>query len=220
MSIWSNLTDLFKDGDDIAGEMVKKYRGTILAIKNAKQVVYARYRGCNDFHVFHDANDIELKLTHDTSCEVTIPQLDRGLYNTSKGAVYVKRNPFRQYKKGLSKDTHHITSISQYAFNSPNADLYNYFDTFAYEALLNKDNECDLDAAFEGLEKYGAVAMNRQFALALSHRTATQDPYLWMNCYPIGTVNRENRTITVLNQTFLQEILDTRYKWCPNYVVR
>lgn len=216
MNIWSNLTDLFND-NDIVNEMSKKYRNTVLALKKDKRETYATYKGFEGFHEFRDENDVALRLAVNTDCQVTIPIIQRGLYNTKTGAVFASRIPYRQYRKGLSKESIQICTLSDFAFrngafngNQP----VNRFGILIFDVLNRKDITYKLEEALQMLSKYGSVAMTRDFGIALPHTDMVGDVALWMGCYHIGAIDTKSKTIHVINTVFHQEVLDSMHTWC------
>ena len=98
--------------EDIVNEMTKKYRETWLKLDYDGKSLLAFYRYYdNGYHYFRDETGGELRLAMDTDADISIFMPRRGLYNTKVGVVFFVRNPFRQYRRGISKDSASATRL-------------------------------------------------------------------------------------------------------------
>ena len=90
------------------------------------------------------------------------------------------------------------------------------------DSLVFKVSTKELDdaIAFMDKEQYYGYALNRSFGITLNF-SSENDTYLilFYKHFIVGKVLRGKKTIIVENDIFLQEILDTKHKWCPNYGV-
>lgn len=215
MQTWQDLTDMFKTAD-ILQEMKKKYVNTYLGIKHNDSTTYVKYKGYSDSNqqIFIDKNNEILFLNLDTAFDVFIPTLTKQVVNTNKGVYYVYRNPFRQFKRGLSEETHSISKLSSAC--TPHKDtifLYrpylNEFNAFIFEVLENKNKIYSLEASLDLCDKYSSWALNKTFSLILNPKTMDSDIYLLclLDC-PVAWLNKKEKTISVFAHEFLQEILD------------
>jgi hypothetical protein len=209
MKVWQDLTDMFGEGE-VNQEMVKKYRNTILALTYNGKTFYATYKGVNGPHLFNDKEGNTISLVNDTDVAVTIPTLERGLYNTSKGAVFVTRSPYRQYRRGICEDNTYVNSLISIANHSQN----NIYSTVVFDVLESKWH--DLPTAFRVCAELGSAAITKQFAIQLHHNKEVGHA-LFYNASYIGDITKD--TITIRNKLFLQEVVDTQRYWCPNHKI-
>ena len=217
MKTWQNLTDLLFE-EDVNAEMVKKYRGTVLGILNNSTPIYATYQGVSNkgYHCFMDSNTVSLNLSKETDCTVFIPKIAKGLYNTEKDCVFVSRNPYRQYKRGLTRDSVCIEPLSAYVIGGQTS---NQFSNTIFQVLdSSKQTEVSLQEAITHLTNVPSYAINREFAVTLPHSTIQDcDASLWLHTNFIGVVR--GKIIQVINPIFTQEILDSQDSWCSDYTV-
>jgi len=113
MKQWQNLTDMFKDDDDVSDEMIKKYKNTVLGIKIPTVTVFATFVGFadNGMFLFKTKEQHTIKLSNDTEAEIFIPNPEKGLYNSPKGALFFQRHPKRQWKRGLNGENTQIFNV-------------------------------------------------------------------------------------------------------------
>jgi len=212
MKPWQNLTDLF-DTQEVNAEMVKKYRNTMLCISRSERDFYAIYKGYEaGYHCFKDEHDGELLLKPETECNVTIPTVKPGLYNTHKGVCYVTHNPYRQYRRGLCSDRLscvllHDLLLGVFCDNSYGSVIFDVLENSGYFSVTS---------ALKMAEDYGTAAINRDYAITLS--TEKSEGFdLFYRIHRVGSIDKD--TIRVDNNLFLQEIYDTKQLWCPNHEV-
>lgn len=211
MKTWQDLTDMFKP-EDVNPEMVKKYKNTYLGIRSNNGVAYGKYVGYSgDKHHFIDSNGVSLILDNDTQASVYIPTLTSGLYNTNIGVVYVSRNPFRQYRRGLCSDNVRccpLINVIQYNES-------NYFDSVMWD-IFNEVPLNNLHKAYEVLQYKPNVAVNRDFAIQRHHNKQDGHALFFKTSY-IGDFTEDK--IVVRNTVFLQEVVDSQHLWCPNHTI-
>ena len=214
MTIWQNLTDLTSN-DAVCTEMVKKFKNTFLGISNGESKIYAYFTGVEfPYYHFKDAYNSNVRLTDDTSYEIFIPTIQRGLYNcvSSKtgmetGAFYVQRNPLRQWKRGVSYENHRATELSRNIMHMPTGNQFN--DVF-YSLMSPK--YYDLFAALNRVSKFGTVAMTHEFGITLSPQN-NKDIHLVYHENIIGDI--KDGVVIIKNPIYYQEAMDTREEWCP-----
>jgi len=221
MKPWQRLTDIF-GLHQIAEEMSKKYKGTILGIDDPEdptfKTVYGYYQGINNdgnFHLLKDKQGNKIQLSIDTNFEVFIPDPQRGMYNTTKGAVLFYRKPFRQHKRGLGEGTAMIETLESTIIKNG---LNNWFETYIYDVLEGmKYRTIDLVDAFKHTDTYGSSAITRNFAMSL-HTVKPTGYNLYYENRLIGDITED--TILLGDDLFYQEIIDSKDTWCPNHKVR
>lgn len=218
---WQQLTDMFTR-DDMCTEMNKKFRNTIMCLTIDNKKHYCQYNGYKTHggkvvHLFSDEEECQITVNHDTEVEVTIPNPRRGLYNTTTGLVLFQRLPFRQHKRGLYNETASIIKINDVMAGIGLAGKNRFYDHI-FEVL---DASCQkplaLDLAKDGCDKFGSVAINREFGLTLHPKKDQDFALLYEDCY-VGEVI--DKTILVKNPIFHQEVIDSYEEWAPNYSVR
>lgn len=221
MKPWQRLTDIFGQ-HQIVEEMSKKYRGTVLGISDPEdqtfKTVYGYYYGINDtndFHILRDKEGNRMLLSVDTNFEVFIPDPPRGMYNTKNGAVLFYRKPFRQHKRGLGDGTAMIELLD----NTIHKDkTRSWFDSYIYDVLEGtKYRTIPLTEAFKHTDECGSSAITRNFAMSL-HTIKPIGYHLYYENRLIGDINED--TITLGDDLFYQEIIDSQHTWCPNHKVR
>lgn len=213
MKPWQNLTDLF-DTQEVNSEMVKKYKNTHLCINTGKAEFYAVYRGYEaGYHRFKDSFEAELLISNETDCDITIPTVKQGLYNTAHGVHYVTHNPYRQYRKGLCSDRLSCVSLRDFLLGAfPD----NNYSRVIYDVLQNQQKTLPIGDALNEASLMGMAAINQDYAITLS--TENADGFdLYYRIYRVGSIDKN--TIRVDNKLFLQEIYDTKHKWCPKHEV-
>jgi hypothetical protein len=214
MKPWQNLTDLF-EAKDVNTEMVKKYRNTHLCIDTGDKEFYAIYKGYeNGYHKFADEFGGEIQLTNTTDCNVTIPTVKSGLYNTPHGVVLLTHNPYRQYRKGLCADRINCMLLTN-LFTNTYAD--NEYSQVIFHILKNQFVRMSLKEVFIKLEFNRIVAINCDYAIAHSLVHETGFDLLYRD-FRVGSIDKD--VITVDSKLFLQEIYDTKHLWCPTHEVR
>lgn len=218
MKPWQKLTDIMGDAN-IADEMSKKYKGTVLAITDydSGRVTYAVYNGIDGEHEYHRLKDKQgypIKLSIDTQYDVWIPDPPKGMYNTKEGAVYFYRKPFRQHKRGLGEGTACVEKLGAVI----GAELsHNYFEGLIFDVLEDeKVRSVTLATAFKLAELRNSAAINRTFAICL-HPHKETGYALFYEKYMIGEIDEE--VIRLGNPAFKQEIIDTQHTWCPNHKI-
>ena len=223
MSIWSKLTDS-EDGT-VNQEMVKKYKGTWVGIKYENYpTVYGIYRGVNDegFHTIDTKKGV-VKLAQNTDADVFVPQLEAGYYETENSVCYLRRNPYRQYRRGLSTESIFVEKMGDSIYNGF-IKISNKFDTCIEEVLTHiNTKDVQLNAAIETLNAKNKLVqrLNRDFMISLNHHENTADTYsLWTGRCLVGFVDNKSRVINLVNDIFKQELADNYYSICPTYTLR
>ena len=219
MKQWQNLTDMFKDDDDVSEEMIKKYKNTILGIKTPTVTVFATFVGFadNGMFLFKTKEQHTIKLSKDTEAEIFIPNPEKGLYNSPKGALFFQRHPKRQWKRGLNGENTQIFSVHiDFIPNTMlgNGNSFNYNWPFVLEEEGTK--LLSMEEAKKQADSVGSAAINRTYGL-VAHPTEQSGYVLLHNRYQIGVV--QDNKIKIENNIFRQEVLDTQKSWCPNYEV-
>lgn len=215
MKLWQKLTDLFDNG--VAQEMNKRYKDTILCIVANDKKYYANYRGVDEtgFHIFYDKEKQKIQLAENTECDVLVPRLEAGCYNTPNGVVHVSPSPARQWKRGLTRGNTNLIQLVNTLSGMLGA---NNFEGHIYDVLdEEKQQEVTMDGALGGARTYGSYALNRNFAVMIDPKTDTDSCYLFYQCYIVGKI--DGYKISVLNDAFRQELLDNQRKLFPNYEV-
>jgi len=212
MKTWQNLTHMINDTDCIA-EMKKKFQGTVMGINvpGNDQTTYAYYTGINNLeqHVFNTREEDKITLAPNTTAEVFIPNPKVGLYNTpNNGVVSFTRLPYRQHRRGLYRDTatieNYLTRLTLWGMHT----TPNLFDTHIYDVLNDKlQKETTLEEALHIAEKNISHALNRKFYVCVSHNQKTGFSIFYHHCY-IGNINEKEKTITIFNDLFVQELVD------------
>lgn len=203
--IWNNLTDAVNRGMAI-DEMRLKYKDTVLLIKKpGGSEVLAYYRGYDDnFHYFKDEHDVDIKLRHETECEVICKFPERRLFNHGKLALEFIRLPTRQNKRGICKDTCRIYSPVRQLWS---IDAHPWTLTTVRDALFPKYPVCFEEALKELFNKnVASVALNEKFMVTLSFTNKPQQ-------YPLFYCNKligyfEGDTVYIKHPLFKQEVLD------------
>lgn len=219
MKPWQNLTH-FENPNDIANEMVKKYRNTILRIVYGERTIYAWYKGYTPegTHIFNQGvNNTapNITLTQDTDCLVEIPQFEKGYRQIDEHAYYIKRLPYRQFRKGLNSENTHINSLFWCLFYGND----NYFQDTILQMLEAPIPDANVDAGIQALQT-GAKTYALSLDFAISHNHAEVDPKsfsLFFGFDFVGFVYPETKTIKVANEIFMQEIVDNKQALCPDY---
>lgn len=201
---WSLLTDA-TDLKQIQKEMEKRYLGTYLGIKTKDSTHFALYRGSldNSFR-FTDSNGVDLILNMDTNCSVFVPKLEKGLYNSSKGAIYVYKKSDRQWLRGMSTNTYTFHPLNELLVNKP---TQNCLKSVIQEVLRN-EFYTDIHSVFATVDLLGSSAVHPLYAVALSP-FKTQEDFRYVLTYlnnPIGFVR--GNEIFIDNPAFYQEVLD------------
>lgn len=223
MNCWQLLTDM-ENFDDVSNEMIKKYKETILKVENTttKKVVYGYLLNANaDFFTIRSSKEIlEIEFNHPQDLVISIPSVQVGCYSDysyTRSLVIFNTLPHRQWKKGLCSGN----SIVINAVNNLQHTATNLFRESIMGILENPVTQT-LDQAIQDLyqNKMYGVACNRSFGITLNYNNKDENLLiLFFKQYPIGIVNKKEKHIEVKNKIFLQEILDTRKDWCPNYEV-
>lgn len=223
MESWQNLTDIIGDYQ-INQEMKKKYQNTILGIFDplgeSRNVTYGWYVDCateeNPYHTMQTKLGHSFKLAQETNYEIFIPNPTRGMYNTEMGVVLFYRLPFRQYKKGLSDNSCMVELLEDKILK---INPRNHFNKTIFDIL----NECEEGRSYslneetwKLIEEKGALALNKSFSITL-HKIQSTGFQLYYENFLIGEITKEK--ILLKNPIFLQEILDTKYIWCPNHSI-
>lgn len=214
---WQDLTDMFDQGQCI-DEMVKKYKGTYLRISTPNSRFLAQYQGWNgDKHIFYDSNNQAISLAVDTEYNVSIWMPRRGLYNTTrKGMHLLLRLPFRQFRRGVSKESAIATPMNLLMLGSqPSNALENQVYDIADRRL---QLEVTLDEAIDKAKQFGSWAINRSFGVILNFFDKEEDTYILMyEDIPVARV--VGHEIRVSESMFKQELIEDVQAWAPTYTV-
>jgi hypothetical protein len=213
---WTNLTDMFNQ-DDIVAEMTKKYRDTWLklTVNNKSFLAYYKYYEAG-YHYFKDEQGGDIRLTMDTDIDINIFMPRRGLYNTKHGVVFFVRNPFRQYRRGISKDSASATRL-YYILNGH--EVYNEMPQHIWDIAKKELQEpMSLDEGLQILKEKGDVALSREFAISLNHLNddPTTTSLFYEDVY-IGSI-KDNK-IKVITPILYQEVIDNSHIWGKHYTV-
>ena len=214
--VWKNLTDMFTN-EDIVNEMTKKYRETWLKLDYDGKSLLAFYRYYeNGYHYFKDETGGELRLSMDTDADIGIFMPRRGLYNTKVGVVFFVRNPYRQYRRGISKDSASVTRL--YYILSGHA-VYNELPYHIWDiAKRELQTPMTLDQGLQVLKEKADVALSREFAISLNHLTDDTNTFsLFYEDTYIGKI-KDNK-ISIITPVFYQEVVDNSHIWGSNYNV-
>jgi len=227
MNCWQTLTDM-KSLEDVNSEMQKKYRDTWLKISMGDEdPIFGMFQGNNnpDSYLLKTMdkglnwNTIEYHFDHHPLLSITVPKPEIGCYSTNKTKQLVVFNtlPHRQWKRGLCKGNSTIFNvIGNYSngavndFNGCIVDVLHNTKTYTLEEAITTLNT----------EKSYGVAINRNFGITLNFNS-TNDSFLFLfyRQYLIGKVLRNKKRIILENELFLQEVIDSRHTWCPDYEV-
>lgn len=214
MKPWQDLTDLFED-NQVIQEMQKKYKKTILGVIYNGKTSYASYQHYDQYHVFALPSGAKFQLANDTEATVFIPELSRGLYNTTNGAVLVTQVPRRQWRRGLTSDTHRIVTLKELIWGLGYEQ--NAFNEYVYEVLEQKYNHIpNVEQAMMFCNTHGSCALTKDFAIALDCVKEAGCNLYYHDCL-VGDI--DSNKITVRNNIFIQEILDTKQQWCPKHII-
>lgn len=214
---WQDLTDMF-DSEDCIEEMSKKYKGTYLRIVAGGKKFLAKYHGWNgNHHVFLDEHGTTLTIADETDVSVTIWMPRRGLYNTKENGAYIfVRLPWRQYRRGISKESAQVHSMNYTLLSAVNGNALEKVVFELADARLQADTS--LDDAILKAGQYGSWAMNRQWGVTLN--VQGEDANVFHLFYEdILVADVVGHEIHIKEQAFQQEVLDDYADWAPNYKV-
>lgn len=214
--VWKNLTDMFTN-EDIASEMSKKYRDTWLKLDHSGKSLLVYYRFFdNGYHNFKDEQGGEIRLSMDTDADVSIFMPRRGLYNTKFGVVFFVRNPYRQYRRGISKDSASSTRL-YYILNGH--EVYNELGMHIWDiAKRELQTPLSLTEGLQVVKEKGDIALTREFAVSLNHLTDDAEAFsLFYEDIYVGQI-KDNK-IQVVTPVFYQEVLDNSHIWGQQYTV-
>lgn len=214
--VWKNLTDMFTN-EDIVSEMTKKYRETWLKLDYDGKSLLAYYRYFDQgYHYFRDEQGGEIRLSMDTDADISIFMPRRGLYNTKVGVVFFVRNPFRQYRRGISKDS---ASATRLYYILHGHEVYNELQYHIWD-IAKKELQApmSLDEGLQVLKEKGDVALSREFAISLNHLNddPTATSLFYEDVY-VGSI-KDNK-IKVITPILYQEVIDNSHIWGKNYTV-
>ena len=223
MNCWQKLTDM-EDLPKVNSELQKRYKDTWLQFRSSawNETKFGMFLGNN-----HDDNyyvkilgegTVTLPFKHSEDLEISVPKPETGCYTdeVTRSLMTFSVLPHRQWKRGLYKGNAIIMPAIK-AYNEGN----NIFGDAITSVLVPKENkELDDAIAFMDKEQFYGYALNRSFGITLNF-SSENDTYLilFYKHFIVGKVLRGKKTIIVENDIFLQEILDTKHKWCPNYEV-
>lgn len=213
---WKNLTDMFTN-EDIASEMGKKYRETWLKLDHGGKSLLVFYRFYdNGYHYFKDEQGGEIRLSMDTDADISIFMPRRGLYNTKFGVVFFVRNPYRQYRRGISKDS---ASSTRLYYILSGHDVYNELHQHIWDiAKREMQVSLSLEQGLQVLKEKADVALSREFAVSLNHLSDDTDAFsLFYEDTYIGQI-KDNK-IKIITPVFYQEVLDNSHIWGQQYTV-
>jgi hypothetical protein len=215
--VWQDLTDMF-DSEDYIEEMNKKYKGTYLRISADSLQILAKYNGWNgSHHVFIDEHGSPITLADDTKHTVKIWMPKRGLYNSADSGILVfVRLPWRQYRRGISKESASISSLTTRIFGGSET---NNLDRFVYQlADIRLQKEVTLEEAIEKTKEAGSWAINRLWGVSLNVQGAQEDVYhlFYEDVLVADVVGHE---IRVKEEAFFQEIIEDYSDWAFNFKV-
>lgn len=214
--VWKNLTDMFTN-EDIVSEMTKKYRETWLKLEYNGKSLLAYYRYFDQgYHYFRDEQGGEIRLSMDTDADISIFMPRRGLYNTKVGVVFFVRNPFRQYRRGISKDS---ASATRLYYILSGHEVYNELQYHIWDiAKRELQTPMTLDQGLQVLKEKADVALSREFAISLNHLTDDVNTFsLFYEDTYIGKI-KDNK-ISIITPVFYQEVVDNSHIWGSNYNV-
>lgn len=219
MKPWHALTHFEKDAD-VLPEMVKKYKNTILRIIYGEKTTYAYYRGYSQEgkHIFNASLGLghpDITLAHDTDCFIDIPQFVKGYRQLGAHACYLQRKPFRQFRKGLCSDNTQIQSLYTKLYYGTD----NEFGKHIIEALAAPIPNTTITEGIKFLQQGARTyALTLDFAISHNHYEVDPDSFsLFFGFDFVGFVNTKTKTIKVVNEVFIQEIVDTQHELCPDY---
>ena len=225
-TIWQKLTNL-SHSEDVKGEMVKKYRNTILKLVGTNgKTVYGRYTGMNraGFHVFRDLHDNELLVAQDTAVDVRIWYPRRGIYNVEyrnvKRFVYFARTANRQYRRGINEDNTLIQDPVLGMFQLSG----NMYDSQILQQISeNVHDYRHLDEVIPKLldpnQNIISYAINDRWGITAPLTKDNETCHLWLYRRPIATI--KDGHIKFEKPMFTQELLDEKSKnWYAGYDLR
>ena len=222
MNSWQLLTDM-TSMNDVNSEMAKKYKDTWLQIKSEDEISYGLFHGNYEDNSYvlkvwspeyKEWNQIVYLFDHPDYQSFTIPKPAYGCY-TSKNltqAVIFSQLPHRQWKRGLCKQNHYAKTVvgSSNSFNEAVLNILMPMESMTISEALKVMDEQELKS----------IALNRNFIISLNF-SSKNDTFLLLlyHNYIIGKVLRGKKQIQIENPIFLQEVLDTKHNWCPDYEV-
>lgn len=228
MNSWQELTDMI-ELQDVNSEVNKKYKDTYLRIDHTDDTTqHGLFIGNHNDENYlvrilsHDDSDKEQTIlvpyNHNDTIKISIPKPKVGCYTSrfDKDLFVFNTLPHRQWKKGLCKGNSMVRG------NHQSTDPYrNYHNTI--KSVVDPLPDCTLTDAikFMNTEKYYGRALNREFGITLNY-TSMNDSYfiLFYKQFIVGKVLRNKEKIIVENQIFLQEVIDAKPIWFPNYEIK
>jgi hypothetical protein len=220
-NIWQKLTDL-TDRNQANEEMVKKFKDTIVRLVIGGKNFYCLYRGygANGNHHFNDEVEGKIELHEFTEYTVETIALQPGFYPTSVNlALYAEPLPNRQWKKGLCRGNTYINHVSAMLYSTS---WQNSFQHLWIELVKNLDRTetYSIAQAVQQLEqkKQFSHYLDRNFALCLNNTEETKYCLMFLTS-KVANIDHIKKEILMIDNTFLQEVLDNRALWLGDYGV-
>jgi len=200
MNFLAKLTDLPEGHEYIRSDFEKRYLNTYLVetLNGKQRIVF--FIG-NDRETWHFRDCITNETTiYRANAEVDmvpfLPQV--GYYNIHGKPIYIFKNPQKQWKRSFCNSIYTTDATQMERGRTDNTITWK---EYALEML--HPVYAHLDELTKKL--YAYVALNRMFALQANEKGQHNLVY---RQYVVGCLNFKERTIKVLQPTFLQEIQD------------
>jgi len=148
--------------------------------------------------VFQDVLGAEYYANVNADVNFEFLPAEKAWYKTSKGMFFMQRIPARQWKRGVCPDNTLIREVTTSGLNlgmvqtSWNAAVFSILDEPQDYKKMVDHYLRDATVQFTPLSRHFAVIVTGVYFFSI----------------PVGTINKDNRTITLLNSMVYQEIVD------------
>ena len=190
---------------DVVKEMEKRYVISYL-LYQGQYIRYCGFDSKNALFCFADISGIPLTFPEDFSEEIQIPNPKRGFYNTPQGCLFMYRNPYRQWRRGVNQETMVLSWLVNLYLSNKTQNSF-HPDRLPY---IKDAEDIYLSKAIQYCDKCGSVALNMEFAISF-HLVKKTGYMLWYKSFVIGEI--QGNKVIIQHPYFTQEVQDAKYLW-------
>lgn len=211
-----SLTDAYST-ETILYELEKRYSGTLLCIEHTPQK--------KEYLLYNKGTTISLQFTTvfenrnihyniNEEIKLTIPKLEKGFYiynkNKQQELAYITKNAFRQWKRGICKNTYNIEAVTECLKHSNFFTRITNTEFFFQTIYLILKKKNPIFNKPINLKNYfinnNFILLSRDFVLLKSLNTEKTYDLLYHKYWVGHTYDLE--TLTIRDNRFKQEIYD------------